>query len=124
MAIYRFRSPVLKPTDGRDDREKLNAQVIASICSVTGCDQLADAAIEMFSPRYAHAVANGPSADVLVRWLILSSFLLPGWGVFELFWEFADEWKSLWIDASFTFSWFLTFWLTVGYAFTHRVLFI
>jgi len=39
-------------------------------------------------------------------------------------WEFADEWKSLWIDACFAFSWFLTFWLTIGYAFTHRVLFI
>jgi hypothetical protein len=38
---------------------------------------LADAAIQVFSPRYAHAVANGPMADVLVRWLVLSSFLLP-----------------------------------------------
>jgi hypothetical protein len=87
---------------------------------------LADAAIEMVSPRYAHAVANGPLADVLVRWLIVSSFLLPVWVVFELFWmwEFEDEWRSLWIDAAFAFSWFLTFWLTIGYTFTHRVLFI
>jgi len=97
----------------------LSVRVLAAI-------NLAGAAIEMFSPRYAHAVANGPSADVLVRWLILSSFLLPGWVVFECFWmwEFPDEWKSLWIDACFAFSWFLTFWLTIGYAFTHRVLFI
>ena len=87
---------------------------------------LANSAIEVFSPRYAHAVANGPMADVLVRWLVLSSFLLPAWVVFEFFWmwEFADEWRSLWIDATFAFTWFLTFWLTSGYYFTHRVLFI
>ena len=117
-----FKNKQMDATIERNSTRRLSHISVRFLAAIN----IANAAIEILSPRYAHAVANGTFAVVLVRWLILSSFLLPVWVGFEFFWmwEFADEWRSLWIDATFAFSWFLTFWLTIGYAFTHRVLFI
>jgi hypothetical protein len=87
---------------------------------------LADAALESAWPRYAHAVANGRLSEAFIRWLLISSLLLPLLAAIEAFWmwNITVETKALWIDGLFALAWFLTFWLTIGYYFTHRVLFI
>lgn len=81
--------------------------------------------IDTLSPRYGHAVANGPESDFFVRWLLISSMALPVYAGIEalLMWSSESEWPALLIDAIFACTWAIFFWLRVAYEFTHRVLF-
>jgi hypothetical protein len=80
----------------------------------------------MISKGYAHAVANSPFGDAIAKWWLISSLLLPLYVAIEIgwMWNAKIEAKALWIDGSFALAWSLTFWLVIGYVFTHRVLFL
>lgn len=81
--------------------------------------------IDMLSPRYAHALANGRLSDLLVRWLLISSVALPMYAGVEAFWmwEFEGEGRPLLIDAALALTWFLFLWSRILYAFARNVLF-
>jgi len=87
---------------------------------------LADCVIQTISRGYAHAVANSPFGEAHAKWWLVSSLFLPLCLAIEIgwMWNVKIEAKALWIDGAFTLAWSLTFWLVIGYLFTHRVLFL
>jgi hypothetical protein len=81
--------------------------------------------IDMLFLRYGHAMANGPLADLFVRWLLISSMALPVYAAGEalLMWSSESEGAALLIDAIFACTWALLFWGRIAYQLTHSVLF-
>ena len=81
--------------------------------------------LDMLSPQYTHAMANGSMSNFFMQWLLISSVALPLYTGLEFLWmrTTKSERRALWIDAILTCTWALFFWIRILYLFTHRVLF-
>ena len=84
---------------------------------------LIDAGLEFVYPRYGHALANGPFVMFVVVWFVVTSIALPVFVVVESTWirEKRVSLRAVRIDAVFAVAWFLVFWISMLYAFTHNL---
>ena len=99
-----------------DHRFRISHSSIVRLIAVANLAQLGAMA---FLP-YFHLVYGGWLGKAIFSWFLSSSFLLPMFVVFEALWmRRCAESRSVWIDAIFAIVWFLIFWGTVVYGFTH-----
>lgn len=84
---------------------------------------LADFLLSELSPKYSHALANGPHGRSTTFLWIATSLLLPIYVGFEIWWmrRTTGEAKALLIDGALAVACLLTFIGGLAYAFTHVV---
>jgi len=81
--------------------------------------------VDILSPRYTHALANGPSNKFIVGWLFISTIALPLYAGAQFLWMWSadGERRALWIDGMLALAWFLFFWIRMPCLLAHHVLF-
>ncbi len=85
---------------------------------------LADLGLATLYPPYFHALDRTYLGEVMVKWEIASSLLLPLFVGFEAWWMRKSklESRASLIDTAFAAVWFLVLWIGVAYACTHHAI--
>jgi hypothetical protein len=96
-------------------------QVSQTVFRVVVAATLSDLIPSIFWQKYSHWIANIRGSEIITWSMIALSFLLPLFVLVEALFLRHDKItiKGIWIDALLAAAYFLLFWGSVLYAFTH-----